>query len=204
MRSSPGSAGPAPPSPASTRGCGPTCTCSARRSAAGSCRSPRSCRPSACWASSSPGSMARPSAEPAGLRGGPRGDRVAGHRRVPERSAKLGAHLHDRLFALPRDVVSRVRGRGLWAGSSSPRCRAASPASGSRRTASWPRTRTDRHPARPAPDDQRARPGLGLDQIEAAIRGTRPSGGQCGCIACPGAQSRRATDSWRTRPGQSP
>ena len=33
-----------------------------------------------------------------------------------ERSAKLGAHLHDRLSALPRDVVSRVRGRGLWAG----------------------------------------------------------------------------------------
>ena len=33
-----------------------------------------------------------------------------------ERSAKLGAHLHDRLSALPRDVVSRVSGRGLWAG----------------------------------------------------------------------------------------
>jgi ornithine--oxo-acid transaminase len=33
-----------------------------------------------------------------------------------ERSAKLGAHLHDRLAALPRDVVRQVRGRGLWAG----------------------------------------------------------------------------------------
>jgi len=33
-----------------------------------------------------------------------------------ERSAKLGAHLHDRLSALPRDVVAQVRGRGLWAG----------------------------------------------------------------------------------------
>jgi ornithine--oxo-acid transaminase len=33
-----------------------------------------------------------------------------------ERSAKLGAHLHDRLSALPTDVVRRVRGRGLWAG----------------------------------------------------------------------------------------
>ena len=33
-----------------------------------------------------------------------------------ERSAKLGAHLHDRLSALPKDVVRRVRGRGLWAG----------------------------------------------------------------------------------------
>ncbi|MEP7026228.1 MAG: ornithine--oxo-acid transaminase, partial [Actinomycetota bacterium] len=33
-----------------------------------------------------------------------------------ERSAKLGAHMHDRLSGLPRDVVSEVRGRGLWAG----------------------------------------------------------------------------------------
>ena len=33
-----------------------------------------------------------------------------------ERSAKLGTHLHDRLSALPRDVVRRVSGRGLWAG----------------------------------------------------------------------------------------
>jgi ornithine--oxo-acid transaminase len=33
-----------------------------------------------------------------------------------ERSAKLGAHLHDRLAALPRGAVREVRGRGLWAG----------------------------------------------------------------------------------------
>ena len=33
-----------------------------------------------------------------------------------ERSAKLGAHLHDRLGALPSSVVRQVRGRGLWAG----------------------------------------------------------------------------------------
>jgi len=33
-----------------------------------------------------------------------------------ERSAKLGAHLHDRLAALPRRAVRQVRGRGLWAG----------------------------------------------------------------------------------------
>jgi ornithine--oxo-acid transaminase len=33
-----------------------------------------------------------------------------------ERSAKLGAHMHDRLNALPADVVREVRGRGLWAG----------------------------------------------------------------------------------------
>ncbi|HVB43566.1 MAG TPA: ornithine--oxo-acid transaminase [Streptosporangiaceae bacterium] len=33
-----------------------------------------------------------------------------------ERSAKLGAHLHDRLSALPAAAVREVRGRGLWAG----------------------------------------------------------------------------------------
>jgi ornithine--oxo-acid transaminase len=33
-----------------------------------------------------------------------------------ERSAKLGAHMHDRLSALPPSVVREVRGRGLWAG----------------------------------------------------------------------------------------
>jgi ornithine--oxo-acid transaminase len=32
------------------------------------------------------------------------------------RSASLGATLHSRLAALPRSVVSAVRGRGLWAG----------------------------------------------------------------------------------------
>jgi ornithine--oxo-acid transaminase len=33
-----------------------------------------------------------------------------------ERSAKLGAHVHDRLSALPESAVRDVRGRGLWAG----------------------------------------------------------------------------------------
>jgi ornithine--oxo-acid transaminase len=33
-----------------------------------------------------------------------------------ERSAKLGAHMHDRLAALPEAAVREVRGRGLWAG----------------------------------------------------------------------------------------
>jgi ornithine--oxo-acid transaminase len=33
-----------------------------------------------------------------------------------ERSAKLGAHMHDRLSGLPHSVVKRVSGRGLWAG----------------------------------------------------------------------------------------
>ena len=35
---------------------------------------------------------------------------------LQERSAKLGAHLHNRLAALPEDKVREVRGRGLWAG----------------------------------------------------------------------------------------
>jgi ornithine--oxo-acid transaminase len=33
-----------------------------------------------------------------------------------ERSRTLGAHLHERLGALPADKVREVRGRGLWAG----------------------------------------------------------------------------------------
>jgi ornithine--oxo-acid transaminase len=33
-----------------------------------------------------------------------------------ERSAKLGAHLHNRLTSLPGHEVRQVRGRGLWAG----------------------------------------------------------------------------------------
>jgi len=33
-----------------------------------------------------------------------------------ERSAKLGARMHDRLSGLPRSAVRQVRGRGLWAG----------------------------------------------------------------------------------------
>jgi ornithine--oxo-acid transaminase len=33
-----------------------------------------------------------------------------------EQSAKLGAHMHDRLAALPAGAVRDVRGRGLWAG----------------------------------------------------------------------------------------
>ncbi|WP_242885916.1 ornithine--oxo-acid transaminase [Actinomadura litoris] len=33
-----------------------------------------------------------------------------------ERSRALGAHMHERLGALPGDVVREVRGRGLWAG----------------------------------------------------------------------------------------
>jgi ornithine--oxo-acid transaminase len=33
-----------------------------------------------------------------------------------ERSRRLGSHMHERLGALPTDLVRQVRGRGLWAG----------------------------------------------------------------------------------------
>jgi ornithine--oxo-acid transaminase len=33
-----------------------------------------------------------------------------------ERSRRLGAHMHERLGALPTDLIREVRGRGLWAG----------------------------------------------------------------------------------------
>ena len=60
-----------------------------------------------------------------------------------ERSAKLGAHMHDRLAALPESAVREVRGRGLWAGvefAEPDRARGA--ASGWPSAACWPRTPT--------------------------------------------------------------
>ncbi len=61
-RSSPASRGPAPRWPASTPASSPTSTCSARPSAAASCRSPPWWPTATCSASCSPGSTARPSA----------------------------------------------------------------------------------------------------------------------------------------------
>ena len=60
-----------------------------------------------------------------------------------ERSAKLGAHLHDRLNALPPSKVA-VRGRGLWAGIDFTGLAAAPPASSWPSAACWPRTPTAR------------------------------------------------------------
>ena len=89
-----------------------------------------------------------------------------------ERSAKLGAHLHDRLSALPGDVVCRVRGRGLWAGvefTSLPGRVACE------RLAAHGVLAKDTHGTaiRLAPPLMISEPDLdwGLDQIEAAIRG---------------------------------
>ncbi len=88
-----------------------------------------------------------------------------------ERSAKLGAHLHDRLSALPKDVVRRVRGRGLWAGvefTSLPGRVACE------RLAAHGVLAKDTHGTaiRLAPPLMISEPDLdwGLDQIEAAIR----------------------------------
>ena len=89
-----------------------------------------------------------------------------------ERSAKLGAHLHDRLAALPRDLVRQVRGRGLWAGiefTSLPGRVACE------RLAARGVLAKDTHGTaiRLAPPLVISEPDLdwGLDQIEAAIRG---------------------------------
>ena len=89
-----------------------------------------------------------------------------------DRSAKLGRHLHDRLSALPRDLVRQVRGRGLWAGiefTSLPGRVACE------RLAARGVLAKDTHGTaiRLAPPLVISEPDLdwGLDQIEAAIRG---------------------------------
>ncbi len=89
-----------------------------------------------------------------------------------ERSAKLGEHLHDRLSALPRELVRQVRGRGLWAGiefTSLPGRVACE------RLAAHGVLAKDTHGTaiRLAPPLVISEPDLdwGLDQIEAAIRG---------------------------------
>ncbi|HEY8045306.1 MAG TPA: ornithine--oxo-acid transaminase [Streptosporangiaceae bacterium] len=89
-----------------------------------------------------------------------------------DRSAKLGSHLHDRLAALPRDLVREVRGRGLWAGiefTSLPGRVACE------RLAARGVLAKDTHGTaiRLAPPLVISEPDLdwGLDQIEAAIRG---------------------------------
>ncbi len=89
-----------------------------------------------------------------------------------DRSAKLGRHLHDRLAALPRDLVRQVRGRGLWAGiefTSLPGRVACE------RLAARGVLAKDTHGTaiRLAPPLVISEPDLdwGLDQIEAAIRG---------------------------------
>jgi ornithine--oxo-acid transaminase len=89
-----------------------------------------------------------------------------------DRSAKLGSHLHDRLAALPRDLVRQVRGRGLWAGiefTSLPGRVACE------RLAARGVLAKDTHGTaiRLAPPLVISEPDLdwGLDQIEAAIRG---------------------------------
>ena len=88
-----------------------------------------------------------------------------------ERSAKLGAHMLDRLAALPPTAVREVRGRGLWAGvefaalSGREACERLA-----ERGVLAKDTHGPRHPAGPAADDQRGRPGLGAGPG----RGRRP------------------------------
>ncbi|MFI5063844.1 MAG: ornithine--oxo-acid transaminase [Streptosporangiales bacterium] len=89
-----------------------------------------------------------------------------------ERSAKLGAHLHHRLAALPPDAVREVRGRGLWAGiefTTLPGREACE------RLAARGVLAKDTHGTaiRLAPPLMISEPDLdwGIDQIEAALRG---------------------------------
>jgi ornithine--oxo-acid transaminase len=89
-----------------------------------------------------------------------------------DRSAKLGSHMHDRLSALPRDVVRQVRGRGLWAGIE---FTSLSGRVASERLAARGVLAKDTHGTaiRLAPPLMISEPDLdwGLDQVEAAIRG---------------------------------
>jgi ornithine--oxo-acid transaminase len=89
-----------------------------------------------------------------------------------DRSAKLGSHMHDRLSALPRDLVCQVRGRGLWAGIE---FTSLSGRVACERLAARGVLAKDTHGTaiRLAPPLMISEPDLdwGLDQIEAAIRG---------------------------------
>ncbi len=89
-----------------------------------------------------------------------------------DRSAKLGRHMHDRLSALPRDLVRQVRGRGLWAGIE---FTSLSGRVACERLAALGVLAKDTHGTaiRLAPPLMISEPDLdwGLDQVEAAIRG---------------------------------
>ncbi len=89
-----------------------------------------------------------------------------------ERSAKLGAHLHHRLAALPSAVVREVRGRGLWAGIE---FAALSGRVACERLAARGVLAKDTHGTaiRLAPPLMISEPDLdwGIDQIEAVLRG---------------------------------
>ena len=79
-----------------------------------------------------------------------------------ERSAKLGAHMHDRLSALPRNEVSQVRGRGLWAGVEFTKLSGREVCERMARLGVLAKDTHGTHdPAGPAADDHRGGPGLG-------------------------------------------
>ena len=141
-----------------------TCTCWARRSAAASCRSPRWCPPARCSACSSPASTApRSAATRWPARSAARSSRMLATGEYQERSAKLGAHMHDRLAALPAGGGPRGPRPGpvgrRW---SSPRCPAGPGVRAARRARRAGQGHPRHHdPAGPAAGDQRGGPGLG-------------------------------------------
>ena len=152
-----------------------TCTCSARRSAAASCRSPRWCPPREVLGVFSPASTApRSAATRWPARSAARSIAMLSTGEFQERSAKLGSAMHDRLSALPRRArAPGARPRPVGRAWSSPTLSAAG------RSASGWRPRgvlaKDTHGTtirpRPAAGHRRGRPGLGAStSLEEAIR----------------------------------
>ena len=114
-RSSPGSAGPGRRSPASTRASRPTCTSSARRSAAASCRCPRSWPTRACSACSSRASTAaRSAATRSRARSGVASSRCCGPASSRRRRRGSATYLHSALRGGgPRDRRGGPRPRAV-------------------------------------------------------------------------------------------
>ena len=104
-----------------------------------------------------------------------------------ERSRTLGAHLHERLGALPADLVREVRGRGLWAGRGAQRQGAAG-----QRAADGPRRARQGDPR----DDDPARPAADRDRQDRPRLGARPAGS----VAARGLTPARR-EAWAHRPG---
>ena len=94
----------------------PTCCSSARRSAAGSCRSRRWSAPTRCSACSGPASTAARSAATLRVRGGDRGARPAGRRILERNATALGSQFSRSLREASHSGSRDIRQRGLWIG----------------------------------------------------------------------------------------
>ena len=142
----------------------PTCTCSARPSAAASCRSPRSCPRRDVLGVFRPGQHGSTfGGNPLACAVGREVIALLATGEYQERSAKLGdAPARPAVRRCPGTLVRQVRGRGLWAGiefTSLPGRVACERLARARRAGQGHARHRD--PARAAADDQRAGPGLG-------------------------------------------